>query len=204
MSSVAQIEANQTNAQFSTGPTTPEGKARSSANATKLGLYTKQAVLLTAEDHQEFATLTATYEYELGPRTPVERTLFAQLVLAAWNIQRANRLEAELAATEGIDPLLSENKAFHRIAAARSRAERTFHKSLQELRAAQSAPPQPKLILKNEPNSISHGNVPYLQPDAKIEHHQLCPCHSGRKSKNCCLRNKPNSQQSPSPITHSL
>ena len=84
MPSVAQIEANQANAQLSTGPTTPEGKARSSANATKLGLYAKQAVLITAEDHQEFATLTATYEYELSPRTTIERTLFTQLLLAAW------------------------------------------------------------------------------------------------------------------------
>ena len=198
MSSVAQIEANQTNAQFSTGPTTAEGKARSSANATKLGLYAKQAVLLTAEDHQEFATLTATYEYELSPRTPVERTIFTQLVLAAWNIQRANCLEAGLAAAEGIDPLLSENKTFNRIAAARARAERIFHKSLKELRATQSDSPSSKSILKNEPKYTSHGNVPYIRPDPKIGRNELCPCNSGQKYKHCCLQNEPNSQESPS------
>ena len=198
MSSVAQIEANQTNTQFSTGPTTPEGKARSSANATKLGLYAKQAVLITAEDYQEFLTLTTTYEYELNPQTPVERTLFTQLVLAAWNIQRANRLEADLATAEGIDPLLSENKVFDRIAAARARAERAFHKSLKELRATQAASPQQKPILKNEPKYISRGCEPSIRSEPNIGHDQLCPCHSGRKSKNCCLRNEPNSKESPS------
>ena len=93
------------------------------------GLYAKQAVLLTDEDHQAFEALTATYQYELNPNTPVEQTIFAQLLIAAWNMERANRLEAALAAAEGLDPLLSENKAYHRITRARTQAERTFHKS---------------------------------------------------------------------------
>jgi hypothetical protein len=38
MSSNAQIEANQRNAQFSTGPTSEAGKAKSSLNAVKTGL----------------------------------------------------------------------------------------------------------------------------------------------------------------------
>ena len=52
MSSPVQFAANQNNAQLSTGPTTHEGKAASSSNAIKLGLYAKQAVLLTPEDPQ--------------------------------------------------------------------------------------------------------------------------------------------------------
>ena len=191
MSSIAQIEANQANAQLSTGPTTPEGKARSSANATKLGLYAKQAVLLTPEDHQEFQSLTNTYEYELRPRTPVQFTLFTQLVLAAWNIMRSNRIEAELAATEGIDPLLSENKTFDRIATARARAERTFHRSLKELRATQATQPPAKPSTKNEPNYMPHGNGPYIRTEPKVGRNEPCPCNSGRKFKYCCLENEP-------------
>ena len=167
MSSAAQIEANQANAQLSTGPVTPEGKARSSANSTKLGLYAKQAVLLTEADHQEFQALVSAYEYELRPRTAVERTFFTQLVLASWNIQRANRLEAELAAAEGVDPLLSENKTFHRIAAARNRAERTFHKSLRELRAAQAAQHPAKPVLKNEPKCAPQAQSSYRMTEPK-------------------------------------
>ena len=39
MASPAQIAANRTNAQRSTGPTSPEGKARAASNSFKHGLY---------------------------------------------------------------------------------------------------------------------------------------------------------------------
>ena len=184
MATAAQLEANAANSQFSTGPRTPEGKAISAANSTKLGLYASQAVLLTEQDHKEFETLTSAYEYELRPYTPVERTLFGQLILAAWNIQRANRLESALA-VEGIDPLLNESSAItlHRITTARTRAERTFHKSLKEFRAATAARPEPQPIRRNEANSHPH-------PRPKIGRNEPCPCRSGRKYKYCCLQNE--------------
>lgn len=47
--SKAKLLANGTNAQLSTGPTSPEGKARSSLNALKTGL-TGRTVLLPTED----------------------------------------------------------------------------------------------------------------------------------------------------------
>ena len=168
MSTPAQIEANQEHSQFSSGPRTPEGKAASAKNSTKLGLYAKQAVLLTAEDQQEFDALTATYQYELSPNTPVEFTIFTQLLLAAWNIQRANRLEAQLAAVEGIDPLLSENKTFGRIARARTQAERMFHKSLKELRATKAARPATKPLPQNKPNYLPTSKGPYEFPDTML------------------------------------
>ncbi len=79
MSSTPQIEANRANSQLSTGPRTPEGKAASSSNSTKLGFYAKQAVLLTPEDHADFQALDSAYAYELRPYSPVERTLFRQV-----------------------------------------------------------------------------------------------------------------------------
>ena len=195
MTTAAQIEANSaTNAQLSTGPRSPEGKARSAANSTKLGLYAAQAVLLTEEDRTEFDALESAYSYELRPFTPVERTLFSQLVLAAWNIQRANRLEAALAADEGVDPLLSaaNEKTLARITTARMRAERTFHKSLKELRASQAAPPKPKPIVKNEANYVALGVQPYVRPTPNVGRNEACPCQSGRKFKHCCLENEAN------------
>jgi len=47
-----QIEANRRNAERSTGPTTPEGKARSSQNAVKHGLTARRSVI-TVGDGEE-------------------------------------------------------------------------------------------------------------------------------------------------------
>ena len=110
-----------------------------------------QAVLLTPEDRQEFDDLESSYTAELAPRTSVERTQLGQLILATWNMRRSNRLEAALAAADGIDPLLSpkHEKTLQRITTARIRAERIFNKSLKELQAARRGVNSKG---KNEPN----------------------------------------------------
>ena len=208
MATEAQITANTANAQSSTGPITPEGKARSATNATKRGFYAKQAVLLTEEDHQAFEALTVAFRFELHPAGPVERALYSQIVLASWNIERANRLEAALG-TDGLDPLLSDanEKTLNRIATYRMRAERTFHKCLKELQAYQATHPldepilqiEPKSETKNEPKLCNpvqsrHKFIrePYVRPAPKVGRNELCSCNSGRKYKNCCLRNEAN------------
>ena len=206
MPSTAQIEANQANAQLSTGPRTPEGKIRSARNSLAYGLYASQAILITPEDHDDFGALGTTMQYELSPNTPVERAIFAQILLAAWNIERANKIEADLAAQEGIDPLLSENKIYDRIAHARSRAERSFHKGLKELRAAKAARPEPPPIRKNEPKYLPTSNGPYVRPEPKIGRNEPCPCQSGRKFKQCCLgmENEPKPTDHPTHATNSF
>ena len=197
MSSVAQIEANQTNAQSSTGPRTPEGKAASSINATKHGFFSKHAVLLNELEHRQFESLRNSYVGQFNPTNIVEVALLDQLVLAAWNIERTNRLEAELANAEGIDPLLSDAnaKTLDRIINYRMRAERTFHKCHKELRALTEPRPKSK---QNEPIAIVRNEPKYINtstsPGPKVGRNESCPCKSGRKYKQCCLRNEPNSR----------
>ena len=202
MSTPAQIEANQANAQHSTGPRTPEGKASSATNATRHGFFSRHAVLLNEEEHRQFESLRNSYVYAFNPANIVEVALLDQLVLAAWNIERANHLEAEMANVAGIDPLLSEtnSKTLDRIYMFRARAERTFHKCHKELRAFKApsrpqAKSAPQSIQRNEPKYVDPATQTCVPSAAKVGRNEPCPCKSGRKYKVCCLRNEANRRQ---------
>ena len=65
MTTEKQLRANRKNAKKSTGPNTPEGKARSSKNALKHGLLARDAVL-PGEDPADFdRQLTALEDWAL-------------------------------------------------------------------------------------------------------------------------------------------
>ena len=95
MSSLKQIEANRRNALKSTGPTTPEGKARSCRNAVRHGLTAETviAALEDAEDYQAFeAAVIADYDVE----SAVERELVLRLASVLWRLRRATGIETAL------------------------------------------------------------------------------------------------------------
>ncbi|HEV3332899.1 MAG TPA: hypothetical protein VG096_18055 [Bryobacteraceae bacterium] len=72
MSTQRQIEANRLNAQKSTGPRTPEGKAVSSQNALKSGLDADSQFVI-GESGDEFAAFQHEYTTRFQPLTPEER-----------------------------------------------------------------------------------------------------------------------------------
>jgi hypothetical protein len=95
MSTDAQIDANRRNARNSTGPRTPEGKAKSSANSVKHGLSGAFRVLDT-ENQEEFEELIAEYHRTFRPANIHERFLIEEIAQARWRLARARRLESEL------------------------------------------------------------------------------------------------------------
>ena len=132
---------NAANAQHSTGPRTEEGKARSSRNAVTHGLTAKDLVL-DGDDRVEFDALLAGYQADIRPQGALQQSLFHQLVVAAWNLRRIQRMEAALLA-QAPDPLEFLNneelqKKLDRLARHHTRIERTFHRSLRELKALQT------------------------------------------------------------------
>ena len=74
MSTQAQLSANKANAQLSTGPTSPEGKAKSSLNAVKTGL-TGRTVLLPSDDAAAYEQHLARFIAEWKPATEPEKAL---------------------------------------------------------------------------------------------------------------------------------
>jgi hypothetical protein len=93
MASIAQIQANRSNAQKSTGPRTAEGKATASHNAVKHGLLAEQ-VVIHGEDPAEFDLYREGMLAELSPEGAVEETLAERAVSLAWRLRRAERLQS--------------------------------------------------------------------------------------------------------------
>jgi hypothetical protein len=93
MSSQAQILANRQNATRSTGPKTPEGKAASSANATRHGLAGIFNVL-AHENREEFEQLAAEVREEFQPAGGHENFLVTEMIQARSKLLRLSRLEA--------------------------------------------------------------------------------------------------------------
>jgi hypothetical protein len=91
MASQNQIDANRENARHSTGPKTPEGKARSSANALRHGLLARNAVM-PIEDGAPYLELLADLEAEFQPVGPHETYLIQQMASAHWNLDRLERI----------------------------------------------------------------------------------------------------------------
>jgi hypothetical protein len=153
----ARLQANIANAQLSTGPRTPEGKAASAANSRTHGLCAKDLVILPGEQ-EEFDQLLGGHIKELKPDNVIEETLFDELVLAAWNLRRVRRLQA--AVQEGVDPVAALDdevlqKKLERLARHRTRIERSYHKSMKELRALQTERHNRPTMAPEFPTSIS-------------------------------------------------
>ena len=104
--------ANKANAQLSSGPKTPEGKAKSSLNAVKTGL-TGRTVLLHADDAAVYQQHVRDYEKELRPGGQRECDLAQSIADSAWRLSRIPALEMAIYAqgrTQFADPLRSRGR----------------------------------------------------------------------------------------------
>jgi hypothetical protein len=92
MTSQVQIDANRLNAQKSTGPRTPEGRAAVRLNSVTHGL-TAETLVLKGESEADFKALFESLEAEYEPATTTEQTLLAQLAMGTWRLRRVYNME---------------------------------------------------------------------------------------------------------------
>ena len=92
MTTQTQIIANRLNAQKSTGPRTPQGKAVVSQNAVKHGLLARNDVI-ASESQTEFDHYRKQLLDELNPASPVESMLADRIVTLSWRLKRACRFQ---------------------------------------------------------------------------------------------------------------
>jgi hypothetical protein len=103
MSSESQILANRRNAQKSTGPRTPKGKAAVSQNAVKHGLLVRHDVI-SSESQADFDLYRQQMLDELDPVSPMESMLAERIVTLSWRLKRVCRIQ-----NQTIDALNADN-----------------------------------------------------------------------------------------------
>jgi len=167
MATLKQIRANRLNAQKCTGPSSTEGKARSSFNALKSGIQAESEVL-PWEDPDERAALMAEYHNYHQPRTPAERASVDNLAHGEFLFRRFRRAEVKIVVSkipdgadlpEGIDvnddavigqAYADASSELGRLQRRMDATNRAFHRDLDQLRLLQAERPPfetPPLVL---------------------------------------------------------
>jgi len=195
-----------------TGPRTPDGKARSSGNSTKIGLYTARDFIREGEE-DEYIHGFNNLMTELDPQTPLETVFATEIMSANWRLRRCRVIEAALAHAE------PDEKTQRSVDRARAQSHNILRRSLAELRRLQTERAirarieagqsitglaEASKILRaakaagqsglSEPSpSPSHRPGSFCKPAStqpvsrtKIPRNAPCPCHSGLKYKRCC------------------
>jgi hypothetical protein len=85
-----QLEANRLRAKKSTGPRTPEGKARSARNALKHGMFA-ETLLFQHENERLLEEITRQFYEDFAPANIHERMLIEQMIMAQWRLLRLAR-----------------------------------------------------------------------------------------------------------------
>ncbi len=127
---INRAEVNRQNAQHSTGPRTPEGKAISSQNNFRHGL-TGHFAVLPWEDLDRFVELSAQLHEEHQPATITEYSLVERMAQHLWLSQRALHLQ-NLCFNMDV-PLCEQEKLLALYLRYGTTHDRAFHKCLADL-----------------------------------------------------------------------
>jgi hypothetical protein len=95
-SSPAKLAANRSNALRSTGPRTPAGKARSSKNALRHGVYSALPVIPGLEWREDWDTHRLGIFKSLVPEGGLEDALAERVALCLWRLTRVHRYETAI------------------------------------------------------------------------------------------------------------
>jgi hypothetical protein len=136
-----------------TGPNTPEGKARSSANSLKHGL-TSRHVVLPGENRAEFDALVDGLIEEHGAKDTLEIEIIHEIAGCMWRLDRARKAESEYFYVNFIadQPTKDTERRFALILRYAGAIERELHRSitrLQQLKKERAKTQQNKLTTDN-------------------------------------------------------
>ena len=139
-----QQQANRQNAQQSTGPKTPEGKAHVRFNALTWGLRAR-SLMLPRDIPEEYQQLWDGLAAEWQPQTDTERHYLEQMAISEWLLART--ADSEYRVYEASLPMEKEPALLDRVSVRRVRLEHSFTagmEKLKQLRKERQAGPQPQ------------------------------------------------------------
>lgn len=113
MTTSAKADANRRNALASTGPRTPEGKSRTSRNATRHGVLSALAVVPGLEKAADWEAHRSGIVAALAPVGDLEALLADRVALSSWRLLRLARYEREAVAVglEAVEDEVAEKRA---------------------------------------------------------------------------------------------
>jgi hypothetical protein len=129
-----QHEANCQNAQHSTGPKTPEGKAAVRLNALIYGLRAR-TLIIPGENKEEYQQSYDTLITELQPQCELERMQVQQMAIAHWILARIAYGESQIYQEDV--PVERQLSLLRQVGTERTRLERSFYTALHELQRLQ-------------------------------------------------------------------
>jgi hypothetical protein len=160
----------------STGPRTPEGKARVAQNAMKEG-YTCLTLYVPPGMEEEFEIFSTPLLHAVKPVGALEERIFEDYIRAEWSMYRVQLAQNDLAAS-GIDPLLADNREAHRLENIYQRHRGARNSALTRLTNLQSSrmveetlpstePPRPPLAKSSDSLQLAKQTQPLALLRAK-------------------------------------
>jgi hypothetical protein len=139
MATQPQTIANAANAQFSTGPRTGEGKAKSSRNAITHG-FTTGVLMIPPADRAEFDAFEKALTEDMKPEGALEMDAMREFRDAAWRLRQIRKCTCDLFDKHNEDPLTHPETAaaIGQLTRYRAAAEMSLHRALNTFRDLQT------------------------------------------------------------------
>jgi hypothetical protein len=204
--SLTKSESARINGAKSRGPKTAAGKAKSSRNAIKHGIFAK-VIVLSNENAQAFDELTEDFVHRFEPRDGVELAIVEQMVAATWRLSRCWEMQTqtlnlemerdqdeddENLTTRGFHTSIGSSPSMQLLHRFENSYERIITRAIRTLANIRKNFPLPnndEQKCRNEPKPPSNDSIAQ-PPDALIQNDPLLTTPQ-------INQNEPNTSQSP-------
>jgi hypothetical protein len=161
----------------STGPKTEAGKAKSSRNAIRTGLYAARDFVRPDEEEEYAQTLIKLMD-ELTPEGTVEQTFATEIMGATWRLRRCRLVEEAFSFIDDLDfdPMIDERteKQQKSVDRARAQSHLILRRSLaelcklQSLRQLRNPTPEGVRVTREELKAIAKADVDAILAEKKL------------------------------------